>query len=251
MVSGDVSDDGSDEGLSAVRERVAAFARSRGIPQVYCMGNHDDRSAFRRTLGTGHLSAAGTDVGSGWSGSSAIAATSVHDGLRVITLDSVVPGEVHGELTREQTAWLSEVLAGPAPRGSVVVLHHPPFVPDGSVFFSRAALRRPERLAEALVGSDVRVVLCGHFHAPGFGVLAGVPSAIAPAVVWRIDSAAPRSVVRGVGGGGAAIIDLGDAAARVQLVWGPAPGSGQAIFELDAVTLQPLAPVGGTSAQPA
>ncbi|MGW5673341.1 metallophosphoesterase family protein, partial [Micromonospora sp. NPDC003776] len=63
VVSGDVADDGSVAGCTAVREAVGRFAAQRGIPHVYCPGNHDRRESFAAVLGTGHLAADGTDVG--------------------------------------------------------------------------------------------------------------------------------------------------------------------------------------------
>lgn len=59
VVSGDIADDGSVDGYLVVRERIGAFAAQRGIPHVYCTGNHDYRDAFGAVLGTGHLGADG------------------------------------------------------------------------------------------------------------------------------------------------------------------------------------------------
>src|SRR2546423_5847105 len=95
VVSGDLADDGSVAGYAAVRERVGRFAAGRQIPQVYCVGNHDDRAAFAQALGTGHVDAAGRDVGQ-TAVADARAAVSEVSGLRVITLDSLVPGSAYG-----------------------------------------------------------------------------------------------------------------------------------------------------------
>lgn len=43
-----LADDGSPEGYTDALELIGRFARDRGIPQVYCPGNHDDRDAFTR-----------------------------------------------------------------------------------------------------------------------------------------------------------------------------------------------------------
>jgi 3',5'-cyclic-AMP phosphodiesterase len=239
VVSGDISDDGSEAGLLAVRDRVARFAAMRGIPQIYCMGNHDDRHAFEAVLGTGHHDTMGSPVGQRCDSSPGIAAMSEHDGLRVITLDSMIPGEVHGELDAGQLGWLDEALAAPAAHGSLVVLHHPPFVPAGSRFFSRAALRRPHELAAVLGGRGARAVLCGHFHAPSVSVLAGIPTVVAPAVVWRIDSGAPADVVRGMSGSGASLVDLRGDSPVFQALTVPGPHHAGPLFEVDADTGEP------------
>jgi len=103
VVSGDLADDGSVEGYTAVHERIGRFAAERQIPQVYCVGNHDDRDAFAQVLGTGHVDAAGHDVGQ-VAGPDARAAVSDVSGLRVITLDSLVPGSAHGLVSDAQLA---------------------------------------------------------------------------------------------------------------------------------------------------
>jgi 3',5'-cyclic-AMP phosphodiesterase len=69
IVSGDISDDGSEGGYSAALRQIGDMARERGIPQIYATGNHDDRAGFRAVLGSGHLSASGVDVGTLMGGS--------------------------------------------------------------------------------------------------------------------------------------------------------------------------------------
>jgi 3',5'-cyclic AMP phosphodiesterase CpdA len=241
VVSGDVSDDGSAEGGLAVRERVAAFARPRRIPQVYCMGNHDQRAAFGSVFHSGHLNSDGQDIGSEWDGGPERAAVSMINGLRVITLDSVVPGEVYGHLDRKQLVWLRSVLAEPAPAGSMVVLHHPPVASQDSLFLSRAALDEPAALESALRGSDVRIVLCGHFHTHEFGTIAEKPVWVTPAVIWQIDRASRADLVRGISGAGASVIDVGGPGSpRCHVVCSRSPESGKVLFAVDAVTLQRL-----------
>ena len=51
------------------------------------------------------------------------------DGLRIIALDTSVPGYHHGELTDAQLAWLADVLATPAPHGTLLALTPPLPVP--------------------------------------------------------------------------------------------------------------------------
>jgi Icc protein len=210
VVSGDIADDGSVEGCLAVRERVAEFAAERGIPHVYCTGNHDRREAFAAVFGSGHLGPGSDDVGSP-AGNTGLERAAVSDvgGLRVITLDSLVPGEVHGFVSEAQLTWLREVLAQPSAGGSVVVLHHPPIAPGLSALMGRVNLRNAEALGEVLAGRDVHAVLCGHFHLQLSGSLRGVPVWVGPAVVSRIDLTAPPRLERAVRGAGATVVDLG------------------------------------------
>ena len=125
LVSGDVADDGSPEAYADALDLVGSFARDRGAAQAWCVGNHDARVAFAAILGTGHRDTDDRDVGSPTT-AEACAATSEVSGVRVVTLDSLVPGAVSGRIGAEQLGWLREVLARPAPAGTVLALHHPP-----------------------------------------------------------------------------------------------------------------------------
>lgn len=207
VVSGDIADDGSVEGYEATRDRIGAYAAGRGIPMAYCTGNHDDRAAFAKALGTGHLAADGTDVGRlAMPGGDERAAVSQVGGLRVITLDSLVPGETNGRLSGAQLDWLHAELRTRAARGTLLVLHHPPIHPSTHPLLAELALRNAGDLADAIAGRDVRAVLCGHFHLQLTGWLGDVPVWVTPGVVTRIDLS--RQVLSGLTGAGASVIDL-------------------------------------------
>jgi 3',5'-cyclic-AMP phosphodiesterase len=183
IISGDVADDGSREGYADALALIGEFAQSRGVPQVYCVGNHDDRDAFAAVLGSGHLDQAGRQAGALWGGPAGERAAVSHTGgYRVITLDSLIPGQVHGLVSTAQLAWLRELLAQPAPAGSVVILHHPPIALDREPQKS-AGLRNAAELSAALDGSDVQLVLCGHFHAQMTGRLGSVPVGVGPGIL--------------------------------------------------------------------
>ncbi|WP_405770972.1 metallophosphoesterase [Streptomyces sp. NBC_01538] len=61
VVSGDLADSGAPEEYAVVRDLVGAFARERGIPVFRTTGNHDERGAFAKALGSGRLDPAGGD----------------------------------------------------------------------------------------------------------------------------------------------------------------------------------------------
>ena len=167
ILSGDLTDTGSSEAYQRLQHVIAEQSGLLGCPVLVGAGNHDEGLNFNRTLGP---------------------ADSVAEirGLRVIQLDSSVPGAGHGEITHDQLAWLTRQLAGPVRHGTVLVVHHPP-VPSASAVMSRFALRNPDDLAEVLVGSDVRIILSGHLHVPGSATLAGIPVAIAGGLSYAAD----------------------------------------------------------------
>jgi 3',5'-cyclic AMP phosphodiesterase CpdA len=237
VISGDIADDGSAEGCAAVLERVGKFAAERGIPQIYSTGNHDRRPGFTAVFGSGHVGADRSDVGRlSTAAGEERAAVSEVSGLRVITLDSLVPGEDHGVISDVQLEWLGEVLAEPAPAGSIVVLHHPPALLDID-FLATISLRNALELGAVIAGTDVRAVLCGHFHLQVTGSLNGVPVWSTPGVVTRLDATAPRYLVRAVLGAGASIVDLGGPYSPVfHVLEARDPQVGQQVFLFDPVT---------------
>lgn len=233
VVSGDLADDGSVAGYVGVRERIGRFAAARQVPQVYCIGNHDDRAAFAQVLGTGHVDAAGRDVGQA-AVPDARAAVSDVSGLRVITLDSLVPGSAHGLVSDAQLAWLASVLAQPAPAGSVVVVHHPPIALTGLPWMVTDGLRNTEALGAVLAGTDVRAVLCGHFHLQLAGSLRGIPVSVTPGVVTRLDLTTRPELWRGVKGAGATVVDVGASGGPLfHALQARDPHAGEAVYLLD------------------
>lgn len=241
VVSGDITDDGSEQGYTDALALVGDFARERDAAHIWCTGNHDARLAFTAVLGSGHLSPDGHDLGRAatYTGEERAAVSDVA-GLRVITLDSLVPGDVAGRLSHQQLGWLRDVLSSPTPAGSIVVLHHPPI----SLSSQQAAsgLQDPSALASALEATDVHVVLCGHFHAQLCGQWGGVAVLVGPGVVTRIDLTSPSAVVRAVRGAAATVVDLGGPASPLfHVLHARDPRSGEQVYLADAVTWQDVA----------
>ncbi|MCM4080319.1 metallophosphoesterase [Paractinoplanes hotanensis] len=222
LVTGDVADDGSAEAYAAVRSLVGAFAAERGIPALYTTGNHDERKAFTAGLGA------------------ELTSVTVIGGHRIITLDSLVPGRVYGHLDDEQLLWLRSVLATPAPQATVLAFHHPPIGLDNEVQRT-LGLTNPGDLAEVIRGTDVRLVLTGHFHLQLFGLLAGVPVWVTPGVVNRIDLTGPPGGERAVRGASATLVELGGPGSPLlHVLHARDPYAGRTAHEHDAETMAAL-----------
>jgi 3',5'-cyclic AMP phosphodiesterase CpdA len=167
------------------------------------------------------------------------AAVSEVKDTRVITLDSLVPGQVAGRVSAQQLAWLQQVLTHPAPAGSLLVLHHPPISVSPS--WAAASLQNPAELAAVLTGSSVHAVLCGHVHAQIAGHLAAVPVWVGPGVITRIDLTAPTGVVRAVRGAAATVVDLGGPSSPLfQVLHARDPRAGEQVYLASASTWQYL-----------
>ena len=243
--SGDLSDDGSTASYALLRDRLEAWAASRDgqVDVVLVPGNHDLRAGFTEVLGDGHLAHAAQP-----SATKPVDGVSLVDGWRVVTLDTSVPRAGYGLLRPEQLDRLRDLLAEPAPRGSVVVLHHPP-LPAPTTLHESLALQAPEALAEALEGTDVRVVLAGHYHRPVVGSLAGVPVLVAPAVANETDVCAPHGTERAVRGSGFLIVDLlPDGSARSTPVRVHDEHDGAEVFVLDEEAVRAIAVAAGAPA---
>lgn len=185
VLSGDITDQGDEPSYRIVREIVHEAARLLDAVVVVGMGNHDERAALRSGLLGIEPSEAPYDD------------TAWVDGLRIITLDSTVPGAHHGDLDDDQLAWLADQLAEPAPHGTVLTLHHPP-IASTQPLMAPILLRRPERLAEVVKNTDVRLLLCGHTHAATMGTLSGIPVWVGPANAYAADPLTPAETVRAV-----------------------------------------------------
>lgn len=182
VCSGDVSEDGSEASYRRVREAIVPWARQRGARAVFAMGNHDRRSAFRAELGGGQP---GTEEHGlpGEDPERPVVSVAAQDGWRVIVLDSSVPGRGYGSLEPEQLRFLRSTLSDPAERGTVLVLHHPPVAAQTDLLQALALdARDAEKLMEIVRGTDVRVILSGHYHLPIVEAIAGVPVVVAPGV---------------------------------------------------------------------
>jgi 3',5'-cyclic-AMP phosphodiesterase len=180
VITGDLAD-----AYARLRAIVEPVAAGIGAQVIWVMGNHDERGPYSEGLFDGEQTDAPQDR--------------VYDvnGLRVISLDSTVPGYHHGALTDEQLAWLAAQLATPAPHGTVLALHHPP-VPTPLLWaMEMLELQGQDRLAAVLQGSDVRAILAGHLHYSSFSTFAGIPVSVASATCYTLALAAEDRLLSG------------------------------------------------------
>jgi Icc protein len=184
VFTGDLADKGEPDAYDALRAIVEPAAGRLGAQVIWVMGNHDERASFRKHL-FGEVPTTNPidrvyDIG----------------GLRIITLDSTVPGHHHGEVTSAQLDWLAEELSYSAPHGTILAMHHPP-LPSVLDLAVSVELRDQPSLAEVLEGSDVRSILAGHLHYSSTGMFAGIPVSVASATCYTQDLNVPVGGTRG------------------------------------------------------
>lgn len=175
VFTGDLADLGEPEAYARLRELVTPVAARLGAQIVWCMGNHDERASYALALFGADADGVGPQ-------------DRVYDvrGLRIIALDTTIPGYHHGALDPEQLAWLRDVLATPAEQGTIIALHHPPIpsplTPEMAVY----ELDNQDRLAAVIQGTDVRGILGGHLHHSTHSTFAGVPVSVASATCYTL-----------------------------------------------------------------
>lgn len=167
LLTGDLVDFGQPEEYSALRRILTPLA----MPVYAIPGNHDERGAMREAF--------------------ADHAYLPRDGeflhyvledypLRLIGLDTTVPGEPGGLLCARRLAWLEERLNAAPERTTVLFMHHPPFL-TGLANMDWQNCRNGEALG-ALVERHRQVIriLCGHVHRAIQINWHGVTASIAP-----------------------------------------------------------------------
>jgi 3',5'-cyclic AMP phosphodiesterase CpdA len=185
VFTGDLSDDGTPESYEELRRLVLPVAERLGAVVIWGNGNHDSRTAFRSVL-LGASATRGTDEGP---------LNQVHDveGLRVLWLDTTVPGADHGEVAPASLEWLAGQLEEPAANGTIVGMHHAP-LPVVQDMAASWELHGQAELAAVLAGSGVRAILAGHYHQSSFGTFAGIPVHAATSVCYTQDLASGRGM---------------------------------------------------------
>jgi len=189
VFTGDLADLGEPDAYQRLRAIVEPAAARLGAEVVWVMGNHDERLQYSSGLFDIEATEAPQDR--------------VHDigGLRIISLDTTVPGFHHGELTDGQLEWLADVLKVPAPHGTLIAVHHPP-VPTPLLWaMEMLELEAQDRFAAVVAGTDVRAILGGHLHFSTHSTFAGVPVSVAAATCYTLALTEKDRLLSGVDSG--------------------------------------------------
>lgn len=145
ILSGDATDDGSPASYEHLKELLAPLK----APLFVTPGNHDNRGALRAAF----------SLPAGFIQYSVDAFP-----VRLLCLDSHIPGEAGGLLCSERLDWLEEALQTHPEKPTLLFLHHPP-VKTGMKCFDNILLApspRFERLVES--HPQILALLCGHYH---------------------------------------------------------------------------------------
>ena len=119
--------------------------------------------------------------------------------VRLVMLDTVVPGAGHGSMAGGRLEWLDRTLAAAPNRPTLVAMHHPPFL-CGIAHMDSINLHDHAAFAAVVARHPhVQRIVCGHHHRPVVAQVAHAVASIAPSVAHQtefdLDPAAPPAFV--------------------------------------------------------
>lgn len=173
VATGDLADRGLIEEYEHLRRLLAPL----DMPVFLVPGNHDRRENLLAVFG----------------GTSRLPVTEgfahyvVEDfPVRLVGLDTVVPGRGEGDFCATRAAWLRERLGEDDGRPVALFMHHPPFR-TGLVPMDKIMCAGAERLADVVRDfPQVERVLCGHHHRPIQAVWSGVLASCSPSPAHQV-----------------------------------------------------------------
>ena len=187
LITGDLVD----RGLVEEYEQLKIMLRRLDLPAFLIPGNHDSRENLRRVLADYR----------GVTEDPEFVQFVIDDyPVRLIALDTLVPGKGEGALCVRRLDFLERALAREREKPTVIFMHHPPF-DCGIAHMDRIRLLEgAERLAEIVRPySNVERILCGHHHrsieARFAGTIASISPGVAHQVTFDLSEDGPASLV--------------------------------------------------------
>ncbi len=184
IITGDLTDCG----LASEYTLLAGLLQRHLTVPVYAIpGNHDRRDAMLE-----HIEAARQEGG--------FIHYAVEAGpVRLVMLDTVVPGAGHGRLDGGRLEWLERTLAASPSKPTMVAMHHPPFLCDIAHMDRINLLDHAAFTAVIARHKQVQRIVCGHHHRPVVTQVAHAIASICPSVAHQVeldlDPAAPPAFV--------------------------------------------------------
>ena len=173
VVTGDLVDFGRREEYEHLRALLAPLP----MPYYLLPGNHDEREALRATFADhAYLRQ--------WE---SYVQYAIDDWpVRLVALDTVIPGEGGGRLDAERLAWLDRTLSAERQKPTIVVMHHPPF-PTLIGHMDGIGLEGSDELAAVISRHpQVERILCGHLHRPIQYRFAGTIASTSPSPAHQV-----------------------------------------------------------------
>jgi 3',5'-cyclic-AMP phosphodiesterase len=174
LLTGDLVDGGAPAEYATLRALLAPLP----MPVLVIPGNHDERGALARAFSDhAYLPRAG------------FLHYVVEDHpMRLIGLDTIVPGQTGGTLCAERLDWLEARLASAPDRPTLIFMHHPPFA-TGIAHMDDIGLDPGAGAALAAVirhHPQVERIVAGHVHRTIHVRFAGTAVSVAPSTAHQV-----------------------------------------------------------------
>jgi 3',5'-cyclic AMP phosphodiesterase CpdA len=166
LVTGDLAEHAAPEEYALAAELIGRL----GVPFHVLPGNKDDRATMREAFDLPGVADAPLDYAADLGP------------LRLVVIDSTIPGEDRGDFTPAQLAGLEATLASAPEQPTIVAMHQPPLV-TGMADWDAVIMTAADRRALGTVierHSQVRAIVGGHLHRVAASALAGRPVIVAP-----------------------------------------------------------------------
>lgn len=173
LATGDLVDGGTAAEYRRLRDLLAPLP----MPVYLIPGNHDDRDA---------LAAAFPDHAYLPRDGRFMQYVVEEHPVRLVALDTLVPGQVGGLLCEERLGWLAARLGEAPDRPTVIFMHHPPFT-TGIANMDSHGLANARGFVEVVRRHpQVERVVCGHLHRPIQVRVAGTLASTAPSTAHQV-----------------------------------------------------------------
>jgi 3',5'-cyclic-AMP phosphodiesterase len=171
IVTGDLVDHGEAAEYDHFRQLLAPLR----MPVFVIAGNHDSRAPLREAFGD-----------AGYFPPEGFLHYTVEDyPLRLVALDTLIPGEIGGTLCAERLGWLDAALGAAPDRPTLVMMHHPPFA-TGITHMDGHGLANIAALAEIVARHpQIERIACGHLHRAIDRRFAGTVAGTAPSTAHQ------------------------------------------------------------------
>lgn len=172
IVTGDLVDHGTAAEYDYLRQLLAPLR----MPVFVIAGNHDARGPLREAFAAdGYFPADGF-----------LQYTFEDYPLRLVALETLVPGEGGGMLCEERLSWLDGALRAAPNRPALVMMHHPPFS-TGIAYMDGMGLKNTVALAEIVARHpQIERIACGHLHRGIDRRFAGTVAGTAPSTAHQV-----------------------------------------------------------------
>jgi len=175
LITGDLTNNGQ---IAEYQNLAEMLARLIDVPVYVIPGNHDERTHFRNALG--HLPGVTSDA-------EFVQYAVENLPVRLVMLDTLIPGQIDGELCPRRMDWLDRTLAAQPDKPTIIAMHHPSFV-CGIGSMDSIILRDPAGF-EAVVRKhrQVQRIICGHHHRTIIGNVAQAIAMTGPGAAQVVD----------------------------------------------------------------